>query len=139
MCPIYKKKDKQDIANYRPITLLNTDYKIFTRALTTKLSKIAPIIIHEDQAGFVPGRSIFDQVKLNKLLIDYAEATETNGVIVALDQEKAYDKISHNYLWKTLKRLNLPQHFIDIVRSLYESAETVIIINGEISLPYKIT
>ncbi|KAL1741664.1 Endonuclease/exonuclease/phosphatase, partial [Schizophyllum fasciatum] len=37
MCPIYKKKAKEDIANYRPITLLNTDYKVYTKALSVKL------------------------------------------------------------------------------------------------------
>lgn len=76
MCPLYKKKDRRQIANYRPITLLNTDYKIFTKALATKLSSIIHTMIHANQAGFIPKRSIFDQVKLAKLMIDYAEATE---------------------------------------------------------------
>ena len=94
MCPLYKKKDKRQIANYRPITILNSDYKIFTKALAVKLAKTVPKIIHENQAGFIPGRSIFDQVKLTRLVLDYAEAVDENGVIVGLDQEKAYDKIT---------------------------------------------
>jgi hypothetical protein len=139
MCPIYKKKDVRDIANYRPITILNTDYKIFTKALSTKLSEVASKLIHEDQAGFLPGRSIFDQVKLSKLIIDYAEATGNDGIIVALDQEKAYDKIAHDYLWKTLEKFALPQPFIKTIQHLYEKAETVVIINGVISTPFRVT
>ena len=46
LCPIYKKNDQTEIANYRPITVLNTNYKIFTRALTTCLTSVAPGIIH---------------------------------------------------------------------------------------------
>jgi len=87
MCPIYKNNCRK-ISNYRPITLLNLDYKIFTKALATKLAEVVPTIIHENQAGFMPGRCIFDQVKLSASMIDYAEAVEENGVIVALDQEK---------------------------------------------------
>lgn len=98
VCPLYKKKDKSNIANYRPITLLNTDYKIMTKALAVKLAQIAPKIIHETQAGFIPGHSIFDQTDLAREMICLAEAEERHGVIVALDQEKAYDRISHDYL-----------------------------------------
>ena len=139
MCPIYKKKDRREIENYRPITILNTDYKIFTKALSEKLLKAAPLLIHENQAGFIPGRSIFNQVKLSKLMIDYCEAQEINGAIIALDQEKAYDKIAHDYLWNTLRKFDLPPQFINTVKSLYQSAETVVIINGEISPPFKVT
>ncbi|PPQ78824.1 hypothetical protein CVT24_002384, partial [Panaeolus cyanescens] len=53
MCPLYKKNDRTEVENYRPITVLNTDYKIMTRALTTKLGQVAPSIIHPDQAGFM--------------------------------------------------------------------------------------
>lgn len=139
MCPLYKKKERNEIANYRPITLMNSDYKIFTKALTTRLNTVAPSLIHKTQAGFMAGRSIFDQVKLTKLIIDYMEATEQNGVIVALDQEKAYDKIRHDYLWKVLEKLEFPDCFISTVRSLYETATTVVILNGVISKPYCVT
>jgi exonuclease III len=139
MCPLYKKNDKRQIANYRPITLLNSDYKIFTKALATKLTAAVAHVIHPDQAGFIPGRSIFDQVRLTSLMVDYAEAVEENGLIIALDQEKAYDKVCHDYLLQTLERYNFPQNFIQTVQSLYKSAETTIIINGVKSPSFKVS
>ncbi len=139
ICPIYKlKKDVREIVNYRPITLLNSDYKIMTRALANRVAKVAPRIIHPDQAGFVPGRQIFDHIKLNKLIIDYAEAEEVNGVIVALDQEKAYDRIDHAYLWECLRRFNFPENFITTVRHLYAAANSVVAVNGVMSEWFKI-
>ncbi|GBE79119.1 hypothetical protein SCP_0203160 [Sparassis crispa] len=139
LCPLYKKKDRRDIANYRPITLLNTDYKILMKALSLSLSSVVRSLIHPDQAGFVPGCNILDQVQLSKTLIDYGEALEENGVIVALDQEKAYDKVTHDYLWRILDHMNIPPSFVNTIRSLYENAETVVIINGECSSPFKVT
>ena len=55
MCPIYKKKDHTEICNYRPITLLNTDYKILTKVLALQLMEDTNTMIHPDQSGFVPG------------------------------------------------------------------------------------
>ena len=55
---LYKKKDKRDNQNYRSITLLNTDYKIYTKALANRLRDVTPNIIHKDQMGFMLGQSI---------------------------------------------------------------------------------
>jgi ribonuclease HI len=136
MCPLYKKGERNNIANYRPITILNTDYKIMTKALANKLAEVAPTLINRDQAGFIKGRSIFDQVKLAKLTIDYGNIMKQNGAIVALDQEKAYDKILHPYLWKTLEKFDIPQHFINTVKHLYQNAATSVLINGILSDPF---
>lgn len=136
---LHKKNDPRVVGNHRPITLLNCDYKIFTKALSLKLAATAPSVIHRDQAGFVPGRSIIDQVKLTEAIINYAEFEEENGVIVALDQEKAYDRIQHKYLLASLEQANFPNHFINIVRTLYSDAYTSVIINGVKSSRYKVT
>jgi hypothetical protein len=61
LCPIYKKGDKALIQNYRPITLLNTDYKLMTKAYSLRLMDIAPSLVHLDQAGFMKGRKIENQ------------------------------------------------------------------------------
>jgi hypothetical protein len=107
MCPIYKKKDPTDISNYRPITLLNTDYKLLTKVLAIQLMEPIHNLVHLDQAGFIPGRTIADHIRLAKAIINFAELTEENGAIVALDQEKAYDKIMHDYLWETLNSFTI--------------------------------
>lgn len=98
MCLIYKKNERNNIANYRLVTLLNTDYKILTKALSIRLATVAGTLLHESQAGFIKGRKIADQTHLIKMVISYAEAKEENGIIIALDQEKAYDKIEHDYV-----------------------------------------
>jgi hypothetical protein len=138
MSPIYKKKNPDDIANYRPITLLNTDYKIYTKALSVRLAGAIKDIIHPDQAGFIQGRSIFDQVKTTKMVIDYTSRTAKKGAVIALDQEKAYDKILHGYLWAVMKKFNFPDRFIRTIGALYNGALTTILINGELSDPFEV-
>ena len=136
MCPLYKKKDKTCIENYRLITLLNTDYKLLTKALSLQLVDSIKPMIHRDQAGFIPGRSIFNHIRLTKIMIQFAEALEQDGAIIALDQEKAYDRLTHEYLWKTLEAFGMPKHFINTIKALYKAAETKVIINGVMSDPF---
>ena len=138
MCPLFKKKDPTDICNYRPITLLNTDYKILTKVLAIQLLDHVSQLVHLDQAGFISNCSIFDHICLVKAILNYAEITEEDGVILALDQEKAYDKIRHDYLWKTLEAFHLPQPFIWTVQALYNNAHTKVVINGVFSETFQV-
>lgn len=139
MCPLFKKKEKDNIANYRPITVLNVDYKMFTKVLTIRISPIALKLIHENQAGFMKGRRIDDHTETIKLMINWCEEVAENGMLVFLDQEKAYDKITHDFLQRTLTTFEFPEHFRKTIQGLYENAHTVVIINGEISEPYRVT
>ena len=139
MCPIFKKKDPTNISNYCPITLLNTDYKLLTKVLALQLMESIDMMVHPDQAGFIPKRSIFDHIRLAKEIINFAEVTETNRTIVALDQEKAYDKNCHDYLWETLRAFNIPKPFIDTIKSLYQHMATHMAINGILSKPFHVS
>ena len=115
MCPIFKKKDPTEIGNYRLITLLNTDYKLLTKVLAIQLLDHVSHLVHPDQAGFIPNWLIFDHIRLAKAILNYAEISEGDSAILALDQEKAYDKICHDYLWRTLEAFHIPQPFIRTV------------------------
>jgi hypothetical protein len=111
-----------------------------TKALTIKLAKTAPHIINPTQAGFVPGCHIYDQIWLSKFILNLAEATEQNGAIIALDQEKVYDKIKHDYLWKTMEKYGIPHEFISTTKALYSNANTTVFVNGmKCSEPFKVT
>ncbi|OJT14670.1 Transposon TX1 uncharacterized 149 kDa protein [Trametes pubescens] len=139
MSPIYKEKgDRARVVNYRPITLLNTDYKLLSKVLALRLAAVAPDIVHPAQAGFVPGRRLRNHTQLARMMIAWAEAKEVNGAIVALDQEKAYDKISHDYLWRVLECFGVPKEFTEIIKSLYANAVTSVVINGVTSEAYRI-
>ena len=139
MSPIYKEKgERTKVVNYRPITLLNTDYKLLTKVLTIQLASVAPDIIHPSQAGFVPGRKLRNHTQLAHMIMHWAEANEVNGAIVALDQEKAYDKVAHDYLWRVLECFGIPAEYIAVVQALYAKAETSVMVNGVLSSPYRV-
>jgi len=138
MCLLYKKKDRHRIENYRPITLVNTDYKILTKSIAIKLGEVAPSLIHKNQNGFIPGRGLYDATRTSQMAVDFCETFEINGCIISLDQEKAYDKIAHDYLWKTLEKYGFPQVFINLIKSIYMASATSVMVNGVIPTPINI-
>lgn len=138
MTLIYKKKDIRRIENYRPISLVNTDYKILTKIIATKLGQVVKTIVHPNQAGFIPGRGLQDHTRTTQTIIEYCELTGKKGCIVALDQEKAYDKIDHTYLWKVLEKFGFPKQFINLIQNLYKDAKTSVIVNGIVAKPIKV-
>ena len=99
-------------ASYRPITLLNCDYKILAQALTMRLAPPLRSVIDPTQTAFIPGRWIGDNVLMHLEEIDYLERTQHSGVIVFIDFEKAYDKISREWALDCLRVLG----FGDVAR-----------------------
>lgn len=135
---MFKKKDRQMIKNYRPITLLNTDYKLQTAAMAQELGDHVNNMLHPDQAGFVPGREILDHVWLAQVVTHQCKIKEIDGCLVALDQEKAYNKIDHEYLWSILHAFAIPKEWIDTVKNLYRNAKTTVLVNQVAPSPFPI-
>ena len=82
---LYKKGEREDISNWRPISLLNVDYKIITKFLAERLKPLLPKIIHSDQKGYVNGRNISEANRLLQDLIEYSEQNKINSSIIFLD------------------------------------------------------
>ena len=86
--------------NYRPISLLNVDVKIITKALAMRLADALPEIIHNNQKC-IPGRHIVNNIHVVKDLIELINKNDDEAALIFLDQEKAFDIVYHNFLLKT--------------------------------------
>ena len=100
-----KDKDKRFVENWRPISLLNVDYKIGSKALATRLEKVLPEIniIHENQCAYVKGRTIFDAVRSIGDIMEYTKLNNIPGLMTTFDFKKAFDSISWQFLTEALR------------------------------------
>jgi hypothetical protein len=95
-------KDVRLLKNWRPITLLNNDYKYLAKALSARCRDILPYIIGEDQTGFVKGRLIgCNIIRLNDI-IETCIQEDIDGLLVNIDIEKAFNSISWRFLYQAL-------------------------------------
>ena len=116
---LFKKDDKQDVKKYRPLTLLPFHYKILTKALTIRLSKVINHLCDPSQTGFIRGRYIMENIRLVMDTIEYCESETIPAYWVMLDFEKAYDRVSWVYLHACLKMANLGMDFRRWITVLY--------------------
>ena len=121
---------------YRPISLLNIDYKIISKVISQRLGNVLPRIIHLDQTCAVKGRSIFDNVHLLRNISDYIEQKNLSACFISLDQEKAFDRVSWSYLYDTLKAFGFDDGFIKWVKLLYTDISSSVIVNNFVSDPF---
>lgn len=138
MCLLYKKGDRRVISNWRPLSLLNSDYKLFSRILVNRLRVWMPTLIHEDQRGFVPGRWIGGTAMDIALVLDSYRKARRDGdlidpasAIVLLDQEKAYDRVHPVYLERCLRYFGFRVQFRRLLLSLLRNRKIALLFNGQ--------
>ena len=135
---IFKKNDKQMLKNWRPISLLNTDYKILTHVLANRLKTVITQIIHTDQNGYIKGRNIAYNIRLIQDVINHLEEDNIEGAVVFLDFQKAFDTVNHSFLHATLEKIKFGKSFIKLVKTIYNKAEACLTNNGWTSKPFEI-
>ena len=118
------------LKNWRPISLLNTDYKILTKSLALRLHKVLPSIINLDQTGFLKGRYIGENIRTIADLIDYTSIKNNPGIILLLDFEKAFDTIKWSFIFQSLHLFNFGPEFIHWIKTIYCNSESTVINYG---------
>lgn len=132
---IYKHKGEiYQLDNYRPIALINVDLKILTKALSNRLRPVLGTIIHHSQTA-IDSRRIDHTVHLLRDLIDLVNKDDIDGALIFLDQEKAFDRVEHDFLFKTMHAFGIGDVFIDWLKVLYGNASTKIKVNGFFTNP----
>ena len=133
-----KDKDLTNLGNWRPISLLNTDYKIGTKVIANRLRKVLESIIDTSQTGFVKGRYIGENIRLLLDILDQSEENRDSGLLFFTDFEKAFDSINHDYIIKVLHFLNFGPSLINWVKTFYKNAHSCMYYNGFLSTSFKI-
>ena len=130
-----KSGDILNAANWRPISLLNSDYKILTKVWAGRLNLVMQEGIGLHQTGFIPGRDIRENILLIQTMIDRMskDSEFKQAGILLLDLAKAYDRISHASIWAVIEKLNFPQHGLQFLKAIYRNPVSWILCNGFLS------
>ena len=124
---LYKKGDHRYLKNWRPVSLLNVDYKILSKVMTNRIAKITDKIVPMEQKCGVKGRKLTDIIRNIDTIRDNME----KGYLVMLDQTKAFDRVNHKYLISVLEHMGITGAFLSLTKTLYTDVTSQIMINGK--------
>ena len=131
--------NKSFLKYWRPISLLYVDYKIISKALSNRLAGVLHYVISEDQTCSVPGRSISDNLHLVRGVFDFLGGRNISCGLVNFDQKKAFDRVSHRYMFLTFQAFGFGPSFISWVKLLYTNVFSSVLVNGFVTAPFSVT
>ena len=132
------EKDKTYLKNWRPLTLLNSIYKMVSGVIALRIRPILNSIIHGDQKGFVSDRYIGEAVRCTYDILQWANENKRVGLILLIDFEKAYDSVSFSFIEKALRFFNFGEGIIKWINILLNNFSCVINLCGNISKKFDI-
>ena len=124
-----KGKDKRFMKNWWPISLINIDTKIASKALAARMENVLTSIVHCNQTAYVKDRYIGESICLITDLLAYTEENSIRGILFSADFEKAFDSIEHSFIFTTLKSFGFGTQFVQWIRTIFNSTESCIINN----------
>ena len=127
---LYKKGDPNKQENYRPISLLNSFYKIIAAVIKGRLEAVVDKNLMATQYGFRKQKSTIDALFIARRIQEFAERGGWPGTLVLLDWEKAFDKVNHGMLLEAIASYNVPNKIMDLLKSLYDVPEFYVEVEG---------
>ncbi len=118
---LFKKGEHTKVGNYRLISLTTCDYKILAYILTARLSNHFPDIIQPSQTAYIESRFIGTNIRGVQDMIDFNSENNTDGLVLFLDFKKAFDSVSHAFLFTLLCVMQVPECFIQWIQIMYHN------------------
>ncbi|CAM2113357.1 unnamed protein product [Caretta caretta] len=131
---LLKKEDLCDLQNWRPVSLLSTDYKVIAKAISLWLRSMLADVVRPDQTYTVPGRSILHNLYLVRDLLELGYRDGLSFTLLSLDQEKVFNRVDHGYVLSTLRAFGFGPQFVGFLRVLYASAECLVRLNWTLAI-----
>ena len=128
-----------EITCWRPITLLNVDYKILARIIAKCIEPSLPSLIHSDQRGFIKGRYIGQSIRLLDDLMNFTDVNKIPGILLFIDFEKAFDTLEWSFLHRALEIFNFGPKIRTWVSILYNDIESGVMNGGYMTNYFKVS
>lgn len=127
-----KSKGRKKIDSFRPITLMNFDYKTVARAINERLTPLIRKVVHTHQTCF-PGRSIMTATSEYRDLISIVAVTNIKCALLFLDFRKAFDQVSHRYIERILQQIGMEDRGLAVIHNMITDINASVSINGQLT------
>lgn len=136
---LIKKKGRDNtIHGYRPISLLNYDYKLLARIIKQRLHSLIPLVLSNNQKCSNGNKTIFEATSRILDEVCSLKHRRRSSLLVSFDFDHAFDRVSHQFLRETMTKMNFNPQLVELLSAIWNQSFSKILVNGRLTQQFKI-